>query len=249
VIVMQRDDVIAIFDRQAEGYDKQWEAMAPIRGGLYLLVEALCGALPDDARVLCVGVGTGAELASLARRFPGWRFTAVEPSGSMLEVCRSRAAREGIASRCTFHEAFLDAVPIGEPHDAATCFLVSQFILDPEARSRFFRDIAVRLRPGGLLVSSDLASGANSDDFEPLLRAWLTVMAGPGISPDRVNQARAAYARDVAVLPPTTVASIIEAGGFDPPVQFFQAGLLHAWLSTRVAGSLPGPEAPAPQYV
>ncbi|WP_348674221.1 hypothetical protein [uncultured Abyssibacter sp.] len=28
-------------------------------------------------------------------------------------------------------------------------------------------------------------------------------------------------------------ASIIESGGFESPVRFFQAGLIHAWLSTR----------------
>jgi tRNA (cmo5U34)-methyltransferase len=115
---------------------------------------------------------------------------------------------------------------------------VSQFILEQEARSKFFRTIAERLRPGGLLVSSDLASGAGSDDFETLLHAWLTVMAGPGLSTERVEQARAAYTRDVAVLPPATVASVIESGGFERPVQFFQAGLLHAWCSRRPAEDL-----------
>jgi len=31
------------------------------------------------------------------------------------------------------------------------------------------------------------------------------------------------------------VASVIEGGGFEPPMQVFQAGLLHAWISSRVA--------------
>ena len=230
---MRKDKLLAIFDQQAESYDAQWEAMAPIRDGLYLLVEAVLAELPDDARILCVGVGTGAELAHLAQRFPGWRFTAVEPSGRMLDVCRQRAEREGFASRCAFHEGYLDSLPIDEGHHAATCFLVSQFILEQEARSKFFRTIAERLRPEGLLVSSDLASGASPNDFETLLRMWLTVMAGPGVSAERVEQARTAYARDVAVLSLAAVASIIESGSFERPVQFFQAGLPHAWCSRR----------------
>lgn len=235
---MRKDDLVAVFDQQAEGYDAQWEAMAPIRDGLYLLVESVFAGLPDDARILCVGVGTGTELAHLARKYPRWRFTAVEPSGPMLDVCRRRAEREGVASRCAFHEGYLDALPIDEGHHASTCFLVSQFILEREARAAFFRTIAERLYPGGLLASSDLASGANPDDFEMLLRAWLTVMAGPGVSAERVERARAAYASDVAVLPPTTVASVIESGGFEQPVQFFQAGLLHAWCSRRPSEDL-----------
>jgi tRNA (cmo5U34)-methyltransferase len=53
---------------------------------------------------------------------------------------------------------------------------------------------------------------------------------------DALERIRAAYRRDVAVLPPTEVASIIAAGGFHPPVQFFQAGLIHAWLARRQNG-------------
>jgi tRNA (cmo5U34)-methyltransferase len=83
-----------------------------------------------------------------------------------------------------------------------------------------------------------LSSGANPDDFETLLRAWLTAMAGPGVSAERVERARAAYARDVAVLSPATVASIIESGGFERPMQLFQAGLLHAWCSRRPSEGL-----------
>lgn len=110
---------------------------------------------------------------------------------------------------------------------------MSQFILECEARSEFFRTISERLQPGGLLASADLASGAG--DFDPLLRAWLTVMVGTGVSDERVEQARTAYARDVAVLPPAEVASVIESGGFRRPVQLFQAGLLHAWISERAS--------------
>lgn len=230
---MREDELRAAFDRQAAGYDEQWEKMAPIRDGLYLLVESVFAELPADARVLCVGAGTGAELAHLARRFPHWSFTAVEPSGPMLDLCRQRAEREGFAARCTFHEGYLDSLPGDGGYHAATCFLVSQFILDPGDRSDFFRAIANRLRPGGLLASSDLASGAGSADYEALLPVWLTIMTGPGVSAERLERARSAYAKDVAILAPATVASIMESGGFEAPVQVFQAGLLHAWFSRR----------------
>jgi len=229
---MREDELTATFDRQAASYDRQWERMARIRDGLFFLVESVFSELPDDARILCVGVGTGAELAHLARSFPNWSFTAVEPSGQMLEVCRQRVEREGFAARCAFHHGYLDSLP-NEWHHAATCFLVSQFILNRKARTELFRAIAERLRPGGMLASSDLASGAN--DFDGLLRTWLSVTAGPGVPEERVERARAAYERDVAILPPETVASVIEEGGFERPVQFFQAGLLHAWFSRRAA--------------
>ncbi|MBE0559055.1 MAG: hypothetical protein IH628_17640 [Proteobacteria bacterium] len=50
---------------------------------------------------------------------------------------------------------------------------------------------------------------------------------------DDALRMRKAYAEDVGVLSPDRIASIIEAGDFETPVPFFQAGLLHAWLSRR----------------
>ena len=139
---MQPDAIRELFDQQAAGYDRQWEKTAPIRQCLHFLLESAFASLPAQARVLCVGVGTGVEMAHLARRFPGWEFTAVDPSAAMLEVSRQRAQEEGFIGRCRFHAGFLETLPDGPAHDAATCFLVSQFITDRDARAAFFGQIA-----------------------------------------------------------------------------------------------------------
>jgi len=230
---MRQEEVKALFDQQAEHYDSQWAKIASIRKCLHLLLGAMLSKLPTDARIICVGVGTGDELVYLASSNPGWRFTAVEPSGPMLDICRKRAEQEGVASRCVFHEGYLDSLPVIEPQDAATCFLVSQFILDEDKRSKLFNGIAERLKPNGLLASSDLASNVESPEYEVLLRAWMSMMSAADISLEAIDRMRKAYAHDVGVLPPDKVASIIESGGFKPPVPFFQAGLIHAWLSKR----------------
>src|SRR5690606_381215 len=103
---MRRDELKAVFDRQAPGYDEQWAHMSPIRDCLHFLLGSVFDDLPDDARVLCVGAGTGAELSFLARTFPQWTFMALDPSGAMLDVCRRRATEERFASRCHFHEGY-----------------------------------------------------------------------------------------------------------------------------------------------
>lgn len=230
---MHRDQVTAIFQQQAASYDTQWAKTAPLRHCLHLLLDSLFAELPTDARILCVGVGTGTELAHLAAQNPGWRFTAVEPSAAMLDVCRQRAERDGFAARCNFHEGYLESLPAAAAHDAATCFLVSQFILEPPARSAFFAEIAERLTPGGLLASSDLAADVDSAEYEVLLTAWMHMMAAAEVSPETMARMRQAYARDIGVLSPERTAAIIAAGGFTLPVPFFQAGLIHAWLSRR----------------
>ena len=119
---MNDNELKALFDQMAPGYDKQWERTAPINQCLYFLLESVFAALPEDARILCVGAGTGSEILHLASRFPGWRFTAVEPARGMLDVCRRRADEAGIAERCEFHEGYLDSLPAGASYQAATSF-------------------------------------------------------------------------------------------------------------------------------
>lgn len=236
---MQSDEIKAIFDQQASSYDERWAKTAPIRSALHLLLEAVLAELPADARILCVGAGTGEEIGYLARRYPLWNFTAVEPSGAMLDVCRNKGVKGGFVSRCDFHEGYLESLPGGDTFDAATCFLVSQFILERVARADFFRTIAARLRPGAILASSDLASDTTSSEYDALLDAWLKMMQKADIPAAGLEQMRAAYAKDVAILPTSEIASILKAGGFDEPVLFYQAGLIHAWFARRASGEAP----------
>lgn len=232
---MQKEEITAIFDKQAASYDQQWRKMAAINGALHLLTSTVLSELPAKANILCVGAGTGAEILYLAQKFPEWHFTAVEPSVAMLDVFRRRAEEEGISSRCVFHAGYLDSLPSNGTFDAATAFLVSQFILERPVRSQFFQSIAERLGPAGMLVSSDLAGDLATPDCRDLLGVWFRVMSDSGAlpSPEALARMREAYSRDVAVLPPQDVRDIITRGGFDSPVLFFQAGMIHAWYAKR----------------
>lgn len=231
---MQQPDTQPRFDQHvASNYDRQWAKLAPLRDALHLLIGAIFSDLPEGARVLCVGAGTGTEILYLARRFPRWTFTAVEPSAAMLEVCRSNTQEHGVASRCVFHQGYLDSLAPAPPFDAATSLLVSQFILQRDERSRFFRAIAQRLRPGGLLASADLASDLNSAVYPRLLEIWLQVMKAADVPAENLERLREVYGRDVAVLPTADVAALLESGGFEHPTLFFQGALMHAWCGRR----------------
>lgn len=230
---MNDNELREVFDRMAPGYDNKLARMAPVNNGLYFLLETVFAELPQDARILCVGVGTGAELIHLAKVFPGWNFTALEPSGVMLDVCRQRVDEAGLSSRCSFHEGYVDSLPLEIKHHAATCLLVSQFILNAQDRSRFFGQIADRLVSNGVLVNADLSADVNSSDYDALLALWQRVMSPSVASPEDLERMKAGYAKDVAMLPPVAVASIIESGGFESPTQFFQAALMHGWFAKR----------------
>jgi tRNA (cmo5U34)-methyltransferase len=231
---MEPHEVAALFDKMAGGYDQQWAKLSAFRDTTNVLIGALFAELAEDARVLCVGAGTGAELIYLATRFPRFRFSAVDPSAGMLDVCRQRAQEHGFADRCSFHVGFLDSLPRAEPFDAATCLLVSQFLLDQSVRTALFQTIARHLRADGILASSDLSADVSSEAYRSLLDVWARAMANT-CTPPEVERMRAAYARDVGVLPPNQVQQMIAAGGFDTPVQFVQTGLIHGWYARRLA--------------
>jgi tRNA (cmo5U34)-methyltransferase len=233
---MDNKQLESTFDQQSSSYDAQWLKLSAFRDGLLILVASLLRGLPEQARLLCVGAGTGAEIHFLADRFPGWTFVAVEPSAGMVRAARERAETFGYIGRCTFHNGYLETLPDARPFDGATCFLVSQFLLDSGDRVEFFRRIARRLCVGGILASSDLAADTASSSYDSLLEVWLRTMAQADLSAERIRQMREAYARDVAILPPDEVAALIASAGFEQPVQFYQAGLIHGWYGERMPG-------------
>lgn len=225
------------FDAQhAAGYDDRWRPLAPLRDSLHLQMRFILQPLPAGARVLCVGVGTGAELLALAAFFPGWRFVAVDPSGPMLDVCRRKASAAGILERCEFHAGFVHELPPGEPCDAATTLLVSQFLTDRERRVEFFCEVARRLRPGAPLVTADLAL-APAGQHEGLLLVWQEMMRHVGAGEAQIRAMLAAYGRDVALVPPPELEALLREGGFEEPVLFSQSLLIHAWFARRRAGA------------
>lgn len=234
---MSQEPSVAFDQAHAAAYDQRFAKLAPLREALHLLIGAVFADLPAEARILCVGAGTGHELIYLARKFPQWRFAVVEPSAPMLEVCRRKSEEYGIAPRCVFHEGYLDSLPPSEAFDAATSLLVSQFILTPEARAGFFRAIAERLRLGGYLASADLASDTASANYRALLDVWLRLMRETGSPPEQIEKLRTTYGREVALLPLEQVSSIIASAGFETPVLFLQTGLIHAWYTQRVDGA------------
>lgn len=226
------------FDTQrAAAYDRQYIKLAPLRDMIHLLIRIILTDLPEQARILCVGAGTGSELLDLAEAHPQWQFTAVEPSAPMLEVCRKRAEESGISSRCAFHQGYLDSLPASEPFDAVTCLLVSHFLTKLEQQHELFTQIASRLRPGGYLIHSALASDISTDNYQSLLDVWLHMQRYTGTPEESIAKLPSAYGRDVAILPPVQIESLIALSGFGPPVRFYQALLIHAWYAKRNSDS------------
>ena len=225
-----------VFDQQrASTYDERLNPSAPLFDALRFAMRFVMADLPADAHVLCVGLGTGTELIELAKFYPNWQFTALDTSQAMLDVCRARVAEADLEERCRFHHGALDALPAGAMFDGATCLMVSHSFSQRQARVGFFAEIAAHLKPGALLVSSDLSSDVATYNYEKLLESWIAMMKFSQVPPAEIEKFISGYVPNKVVLPPREVESIIEAGGFEAPVMFFQGLLVCAWVSRRTA--------------
>jgi tRNA (cmo5U34)-methyltransferase len=234
---MSPSDIVSMFNEErAKGYDAQ-ATLFSWRPTFDEFARHLLRALPEDARILCVGVGTGLELVPLALAGPGWRFLALDPSAAMLERCRLRAREAAVEGRCEFFPGFLEELPEVPAYDAATCLLVSHFMMEPGAREAFFRQIAARLKPGGLFINGDLAGDQASPCYEALEEIWFRGLQAGGQGEEQRAKLREAYRTLVAIRPVAEVERLLESAGFTAPTLFYQAVLLHTWFAVKGSGS------------
>jgi tRNA (cmo5U34)-methyltransferase len=88
---MTTSEKIWVFDKHsAATYDRHWVKLSALKDVLHLFTRIVLSELPEDARILCVGAGTGEDIFGLAHHYPQWRFTAVDPSVLMITLSRTR---------------------------------------------------------------------------------------------------------------------------------------------------------------
>lgn len=214
----------------ADSYDEQRARLNPLKDALHLSMRMILSGLRDDARVLCVGAGTGSELIYLAQAYPGWQFTVVEPAADMMSRCRQQAQQHAIDARCDFHEGYIDSLPPCEPFDAATSILVSHFIPSDDQRVEYFSTIAKRLLAGAHLINADLSTDLAQEQFDSMLNIWVNMHKFAGM-PMHVDS----FAQKTP--PASRIESLLTASGFEHPVVFYQNLFIKAWFSTAGTNS------------
>lgn len=219
-------------EEMARAYDERNSKLAPITEAMHFLIRLLLQELPARARVLCVGVGTGAEILSLAGAWPTWTFVGVDPSAPMLEVCRERLTAAGVIGRCELVHGDVRDAPAGESFDAALSVLVAHFV-KREDRVEFYRQLQQRVRPGGYVVSTELSFDLESAGFPSMLAHWERVQALMGATPESLRSLPDTLREALCVLPPSETESLMRAGGIALPVRFFQALMVAGWYGRK----------------
>ncbi|MFZ5428177.1 MAG: class I SAM-dependent methyltransferase [Thermodesulfobacteriota bacterium] len=235
---MAERKVTEFFGEKAAGtYDERNRKIRAINDNLHLLIRLVLEDLPEDASILCVGVGTGADILGLADAFPGWRFTGVDPSEHMLAVCKDRMREHSLLSRCELIHGYVGEIPVEPRFDAVLCLLVTQFVKDPSARLDMFGDMAARLKLGGFLINSEISGDTASPEFQDMMRAWKAMHRLTGAPEKNLEGMVRALREHVAVEPPSVIEGYLRDAGLGMPVRFFQALFIRAWYSRKSTGS------------
>lgn len=220
-------------DRRARRYDDTIRRVIPGYETLHRMASVLLGAaVGDSARLLLVGIGTGAELEVLGPDHPGWRLTACDPAAGMLAVAEERVARLGLGERVSLNACTADALP-AEPFDAATCLLVLHFLPDDGAKRAVLESIAARLKPGAPLVLADMYEDPASPRFKALMDAWVAWQKAAGIPAEEVEKGRAHVARDIHFVPETRLDALLAETGFEPAHRFWSSFLFGGYVTWR----------------
>jgi tRNA (cmo5U34)-methyltransferase len=224
----------AHFDESlAAKYDRRIRLFCPSYDALHQMIVPWLQGLPEESTFLSAGAGTGAEIVTLGKCFPSWRFVAVDVSPDMLAACQHRALEADMANRVTFFNGRLQEYQSPALFDAASSVFVAHFIKGREEKLAYFRSIAATLKPGGLLVLADLFGDRNSPEFVRLLNAWLLSYALHGVSTEELVQDRAHVERDVAFIPESELFALLLEAGFATPLRFYQTYLFGGWVATR----------------
>ncbi|MEO0801053.1 MAG: class I SAM-dependent methyltransferase [Cyanobacteria bacterium J06642_2] len=216
----------------ADNHERLADAGIPVREGLYRICETAFRRLPQNAKILIVGCGTGVELIRLAKALPTATFVALDSAQPMLDFCVRQVEAKGLTHRVQFHSGAVDSLEHESPFDAATAILVSQHLANDAEAARFFTQISQRLKPSGCLYSADLhiPSDQNRDRMIDL---WREQAVMSGVEASIIQNITARFGIDLRVRDEEAIAHLLHTAGLALSLKPFSSLLYGAWLSQK----------------
>lgn len=161
--------------------------------------RALNALLPEGARLLDLGVGSGRALAYIARLRPDLEVTGVDLAPNMLATARDLFEVEDLDDRIELVEADITALPasiVDAPWDGISCVWTLHQLPDLEVLRAALRQIAtLQARTGAAVWIFDFQRLRNPDTFPALLDALDPCMA-PVLRADGIASEAAAFTHD-----------------------------------------------------
>ncbi|GAM32537.1 putative methyltransferase [Acinetobacter calcoaceticus] len=202
----------------ADGYDEHIRKLIPGYEVIHQQVDAILqSVLKPNSHILIVGCGTGYELEYLLKRHPNWKFTAVDPSLTMLQKAQEQVELLGKSSQVTFVHGETSALPLENSFDAALSILVAHFIAD-EIKPAFFKDIYDRLKENAVLLTYDLMTCINPQQLQALRYLCLA----QGLTEEQCQKMLERMAQDFFSLTTEGYIKLLQKTGFESVQSYAQ---------------------------
>lgn len=210
----------ALFDRAAMDYDAGRRALVPCFDAFYGAALGALDGLPQGARVLDLGAGTGLFAGLLAAGRPDLRFTLCDISPGMLEAARARFAALGVAAELVLAD-YAAAMPEGR--FAAVISALSIHHLDDAGKRATLAAAHARLAPGGVFVNAEQVAGETPASEAALDRDWEARARALGATPATIAAARRRMEHDRCVTSAGNL-GLMRAAGLNPVHEIFRDG-------------------------
>ncbi|MGU3312750.1 class I SAM-dependent methyltransferase [Acinetobacter sp. M5A5_2a] len=212
-----------------DGYDEHIRKLIPGYEVIHQQVDAILqSVLKPNSHILIVGCGTGYELEYLLRRHPNWKFTAVDPSLTMLQKAQEQVELLGKSSQVTFIHGETSALPLENCFDAALSILVAHFIAD-DIKPAFFKDIYDRLNENAVLLTYDLMTCINPQQLQALRYLCLA----QGLTEEQCQRMLERMAQDFFSLTTEGYIKLLQKSGFESVQSYAQVLTYQGFIAKK----------------
>lgn len=212
-----------------DGYDEHIRKLIPGYEVIHQQVDAILqSVLKPNSHILIVGCGTGYELEYLLKRHPNWKFTAVDPSLTMLQKAQEQVELLGKSSQVTFVHGETSALPLENCFDAALSILVAHFIAD-DIKPAFFKDIYNRLKENALLLAYDLMTCINPQQLQALRYLCLA----QGLTEEQCQKMLERMAQDFFSLTSEGYIKLLQKTGFESVQSYAQVLTYQGFIAKK----------------
>jgi ubiquinone/menaquinone biosynthesis C-methylase UbiE len=136
----------------------------PIRRLIHNPQKILGGCIKPGQTVLDLGCGPGTFSIAMAKMVgESGKVIAVDIQEEMLQIVRTKAARQGLESRIVTHKSGLDRIGLSEKVDFALAFYMVHEVPNAEA---FLKEISSVLKPKGKLLVVEPKFHVSATAFE-----------------------------------------------------------------------------------
>ena len=229
---MNNQEMVNIFENLGgENYDKSNSAFKNINNNLHLLNSIILKKLPEDAQILCVGVGTGADLLELAKENPKWNFVGIEPAKSMIDECEKKLNKYKLSNQCELFNGYLSDYNSTKKFDAVLCLFVMHFIKDITQRAQMYKEMSNLLKKDAYLIITEISADKDDNSYINLLENWNEFHKLSGTPSQDIEQVRNMVENQLAVISSKETEKLIEQNGFLNANPFFQSFLIKGWYA------------------